>query len=173
MVVPLYRRQMVSRTFAMGLQYRNAFCYGQPSNMPGPQLVPLPTKIGDKPTSAFAFDHDPSDGFIISCRLSVVIDSLLPLLGTHKYGVAADSSQMLIANASRDLDSLERYNKTEAGSGKASKIKMATDDVQLRLHSPSLVCRPSFVVSVWKTRRQCLQISYLSLLKTLFSSRAN
>jgi hypothetical protein len=106
--------------------------------MPGSQLVPIPVKTCDDSTSALSLgSQDTSDGFTISCRLSVVIDSLLPILGTHKYGVAADSSQMLIANASRDLDSLERYNKTEAGSGKASKIKMATDDVQLRPHCPS------------------------------------
>jgi len=87
--------------------------------MVGPQLVPLPARSGDGDISTLpAGDQDTSESFIISCKLSVVIDSLLPLLGTHKNGIVPDRSQILLENASRDIDSLGRCIKTEAGSGK-------------------------------------------------------
>lgn len=55
--------------------------YGRPSNIPSATSVPLPT-LEDDDWNGQGDDQQSMTAFVAMCRLSVVLDSVLPLLAS-------------------------------------------------------------------------------------------
>ncbi|EIW70144.1 hypothetical protein TREMEDRAFT_56824 [Tremella mesenterica DSM 1558] len=83
--------------------HRNAFVYGRPSNLPsGNSTVPVPT-LEDDDWKGQGEESGAMTSFVAMCRLSAILDSLLPLLAVsdrdeevpHPKGILRDAAETL------------------------------------------------------------------------------
>lgn len=71
--------------------------------MIGSQIVPLPS-----PVSLSASEREEASTFVQACKLSVILDSLLPVIGLHRFDSRTYDLGHRLPQAFRDLDDLSR-----------------------------------------------------------------
>lgn len=113
----------------------NACVYGRPSNIPSAITVPLPT-LEDDDWNGQGADMQSMTAFVAMCRLSVVLDSLLPLLASSDDDTQSGRTELRQA--------AEALTEVESGLDVSAQLPGIQSYKLCRIGVSLMICRMAF-----------------------------
>ncbi|WVQ70403.1 uncharacterized protein L199_008630 [Kwoniella botswanensis] len=105
----------------------NSLTYGRPSNVPTETTVPLPSSLDNDDGGQSTTCQNPTISFILMCRLTVILNTLLPILSDASGESDKFSThRQAIMTAAMELEELERLHPFGGDAGSSGMVRLAS-----------------------------------------------
>ncbi|KAK6902621.1 hypothetical protein I203_107879 [Kwoniella mangroviensis CBS 8507] len=105
----------------------NSLTYGRPSNVPTETTVSLPSSLDNDDGGQSSTCQNPIISFILMCRLTIILNTLLPILSdTSGESDKFSTHRQAIMKAAMELEELERLHPVEGDAGSPGMVRLAS-----------------------------------------------